>query len=152
MRLAGAASANLVPKTRSGRRPGSKRLSAMYCIPHDEAGTRGWQVQVPGHPSEFFADSKHGGQAGAFRKGPRAAATLADPSRVNLKTRRFVRAPGKREGSSESSLKRPRIGSLNGRPSGKTKQARFSVSKWGEQAAERQARAERAKRVAGVLR
>jgi len=30
----------------------------MYCKRHDEAGTRGWQVQVPGHASEFFADSR----------------------------------------------------------------------------------------------
>jgi hypothetical protein len=41
MEVAGVASANLVPKTRSARkRP--KKLSAVYCIRHDEAGTRGW--------------------------------------------------------------------------------------------------------------
>src|SRR5687768_16326826 len=64
----------------------------------DQAGTHGCQVQVPGHASEFFADSKHGGQAAAFRKARRRAGELADRARVNLKTRRFVRTPSAADG------------------------------------------------------
>jgi hypothetical protein len=74
------------------------KLSAMYCKRHDEAGTRGWQVQVPGHPSEFFADSKHGGNAAAFRKARQRARELVDRARVNLKTGRFVRDPERADG------------------------------------------------------
>ncbi len=75
-----------------------KKLSAMYCKRHDEAGTRGWQVQVPGRPSEFIADSKHGGPDGAFREARQRAAALADTSRVNLKTGRFVRSRSAADG------------------------------------------------------
>jgi hypothetical protein len=125
----------------------------MYCKRHDEAGTHGWQVQVPGRPSEFFADSKHGGEAGAFRKARQRAGQLADPSRANPKTRRFVRAPGKREGVFRIVVKGAAYWVAEWSPKrGKTKQARFAVAKWGEQQAKRNAREERAKQVANLLR
>jgi hypothetical protein len=126
----------------------------MYCIRHDEAGTRGWQVQVPRYPSEFFADSKHGGQVSAFRKARRRAGQLADGSRVNLKTGRFLRAPDAVNGGVFRIEVQDRafwVASWSPER-GKKKQARFSVGKWGEEGAERKAREERANRVAELLR
>jgi len=150
MEVAGRASANLVPKRGGRRKPG--KLSAMYCIRHDEAGTRGWQVQVPGQASEFFADSKHGGQVAALRKARQRAGQLADVSRVNLKTGRFLRSPGADGGVFRIEVQGRAFWVAAWSPEpGKKKQARFSVGKWGEEGAERKAREERAKKVAELL-
>jgi hypothetical protein len=88
MGVAAVPSANLVPKRRTRRQP-PKNLSAMYCARHEQPGTYGWEVRVPGHPSEFFADSKYGGKAAAFRQARQRVAELADHSMVNVKTGRF---------------------------------------------------------------
>jgi hypothetical protein len=123
----------------------------MYCKRHDEAGTRGWQVQVPGKPSEFFADTKHGGQAAALRKARERAATLADSSRVNLNTGRFVRSG--HDGVFRIEVRGYGFWVAEWSPEpGKKQQARFSVGKWGEKGAEQKAREERAKKVAQLLR
>jgi hypothetical protein len=125
----------------------------MYCKRHDEARTHGWQVQVPGHPSEFFADSKHGGRVAAFRKARQRAAELADGSRVNLKTGRFLRNPDAADGGVFRIMVQGRafwVAAWSPEP-GTKKQARFSVGKWGEKGAERKAREERAARVAELL-
>jgi hypothetical protein len=124
----------------------------MYCIRHDEPGTYGWQVQVPGHASEFFADSKHGGKAAAFRKARQRVAELADGSKVNLKTRRFVRSRRPSDGVFRIEVRGYAFWVAAWSPEpGKKKQARFSVGKWGEAGAERKAREERKKNVTALL-
>jgi hypothetical protein len=125
----------------------------MYCIRHDEPGTYGWQIQVPGHASEFFADSKHGGQAAAFRNARQRARQLADGSRVNFKTGRFVRGRGASDGVFRIEVRGYAFWVAAWSPEpGKKKQARSSVGKWGEEGAERKARQQRAKKVAELLR
>jgi len=153
MGVAVVASANLVPKTRvNKKRPAP--LRAMYCKRHDEGGTYGWQVQVPGCPSEFFADSTHGGRVAAFRKARQRAEQLSDSSRVNLKTGRFLRSPDAADGGVFRITVQGRafwVAAWSPEP-GKKKQARFSVGKWGEKGAEQKAREQRAARVAELLR
>jgi hypothetical protein len=125
----------------------------MYCIRHDEPGPYGWRVQVPGHSSEFFADAKHGGRAAAFRKARQRAAELADDSKVNLKTRRFVRSRSASDGAFRIQVRGYAFWVAAWSPEpGQKKQARFSVGKWGEKGAERKAREERGKRIAELLR
>jgi hypothetical protein len=129
-----------------------KKLAAMYCKRHDEAGTRGWQVQVPGAPSEFFADRKHGGKIAAFAKARERAGELADRSRANPETGRFVRDPGATEGVFRIVVKGYAYWVAEWSPErGNKKQARFSVGKWGEAGAERKARDARRKRVAEIV-
>ena len=124
----------------------------MYCVRHDEPGTYGWQVQVPGSPSEFFADSKHGGKAGAFRKARQRVAQLADDTKVNLTTGRFVRSRRSSDGVFRIEVRGYAFWVAAWSPEpGKKKQARFSVGKWSEAGAERKAREERAKNVADLL-
>ena len=152
MKVAAVASANVVPKTRAAKkRP--KPLSAMYCRRRDQPGTYGWEVQVPGHASEFFADSKYGGRAAAFREARQRAAELADGSLVNLKTRRFLRSRSPSDGVFRIEVRGYAFWVAAWSPEpGKKNQARFSVGKWGEKGAEEKAREERAKRIADLLR
>ena len=70
----------------------------MYCIRHDEPGTYGWQVQVPRTPERVLRRLKARRRAAAFRKARHRVAELADDSKVNLKTRRFVRCRGASDG------------------------------------------------------
>ena len=129
-----------------------KRLSAMYCKRHDTQGKRGWQVQVPGHPSEFFSDSRHSGEAAAFRKARARATELADTDKVNLKTGRYVRVRGKRDGVFRVEVKGYAFWVAEWSPEpGKKKQARFSVGKWGERGAQQKAQETRREKLALVL-
>ena len=96
--LAGRTSANVVPAS-GGWRRFLQTLRDVLQATRLRTDPRLAQVQVPGQPSEFFSDSKHGGAVGAFRKARQRAQEMADPARVNLKTRRYLANGGAQAGA-----------------------------------------------------
>jgi hypothetical protein len=124
----------------------------MYCK-RETSGAPGWLVQVHGKPNKFFSDKKHGGKAGALRKAARLAQRLADKSRVNPYTGRFVRDPAKTRGVYRMEVKGRPYWIANARlQPGKETQRRFSVGKYGEAEAEKLALEARARMVKELLR
>ena len=132
-------------------KPRRRSLGAMYCKRQTANGT-GWLVQVRGIPNKFFSDKKHGGKAKALYRAARLAQQLADKSRVNPYTGRFVRDPSRTRGVYRLEVKGRPYWVANARlQPGKETQRRFSVGKYGEADAERLALEARARMVKELL-
>jgi hypothetical protein len=135
--------------------PGDK-LRAMYVTRGSRPrGHRGWIAKIQGKPAKFFADAKHGGRLDAFRKARAYAERLADESRVNPATRRYVRKSPSRGVFRFVNRNRPgkpamwiAVASLD---KGKPQRRYFYVRKYGEKKAARLARQARAEMVSRIL-